>query len=179
MDEAVADVEYYVMRARKASQAAFELPDGIREQQVDNGFPTLGNQRKDTRRDVVRKVNTESLMVNLSSDRNNYADKLRGKREIQPERNSRKIDIDNIKCSRQGQMVIVIRNQDNKLQELKALVAGTIEDEIRASLSRNAKTRIVTGMDALTTSKEVEDAMGVAPGEDIADRVEIQHLGGG
>lgn len=73
-------------------------------------------------------------------------------------------------------MVIVVQTGNDKLGKLKDLVESKVGCDVRRSLVRNSKILMMKGIDALTTTRELEDAISVALDEDGAGKIEIQPL---
>lgn len=88
-----------VSKMRSGSQIAFEMPNGKPENEE---FPALGRQRRCPRGALTRISNTEALIIKVGCDKNSYADKLRRIMELQEELESKNIEIDTVKWSRQG-----------------------------------------------------------------------------
>lgn len=175
MNDSGLELEFYTSRSRKGSQAVLlEVAGKLNE----NDFPRIGEKRDKNNRGRLlppKKQRTGAVVVNIEGG-NTYAEKLREMRDIQKEIESKSIEIEAIKQTQQGNMVVIMNKKCNKLQELQELLTRKIGGGVKASPARNKKTLMLSGMDAFTTREEVITAINKALGQNVEAHTEVQPM---
>lgn len=109
--------EFYQLRVRKGSQAAFKevQNDGLRREE---DFPLLAPTKRTISKEknikTKREANADAKLINTDEQH-----RLKNMRDIKAKLDEENIQIDNIKQSQQGHMMVIMRKGCEELKELQ------------------------------------------------------------